>query len=97
MKNLDIDASGTYVVSGTYNSSSTDGRILGTIETETTENSNEIIVQLYPVFKSIGKDPIGERVFSFQGEIPVKVYYSKTLTIKISDTVKSLKRNSNTF
>ena len=88
--NLDIDASGTYIVSGKYSSSSTGGKLLETMDVETSEKPDEIIVQLYPVYKSIGKDPIGHRVFSFQGHMPVENYYSKKLTLKISDTIKSL-------
>ncbi|KFF11054.1 hypothetical protein IW15_18015 [Chryseobacterium soli] len=94
IKNMDIDASGTYTVSGNYSSISTGGRLLENMEVETTENTNEVIVQLYPVFKSIGKDPIGERVFSYIGQMPVETYYLKTLTVKISDTAKSLERTT---
>ena len=94
IKNVDIDASGTYIVSGTYSSSSTGGRLLQTMEVETTENSDEIMVQLYPVYKSIGKDPIGSRVFAFQGQMPVENYFSKTLTVKIFNTIKTLEKTN---
>ncbi|WBX95840.1 hypothetical protein [Chryseobacterium gambrini] len=94
VKNLDIDASGTYVVSGIYSSSSTGGRLLESMEVETIENPNETIVLLYPVFKSIGKDPIGSRVFAFQGQIPVENYFSKTLTVKIFNTIKTLEKRN---
>ena len=93
VKYLDIDASGTYIISGIYSSSSTGGRLLQTMQVKTTEKPDEIIVQLYPVFKSIGKDPVGSRVFSFQGSMPVEIYFSKKLTVKISDTTKFLEKS----